>query len=71
MLIGIFGRIRGLDEVIWYQISIDVFRMNFYIELYFYEVIQCFFECILYVWVVCYFVSGYVQGINDFVSLFW
>lgn len=29
------------------------------------------FERILFIWVICYFVSGYVQGINDFVIFFF
>ena len=63
--------VRGLDEVIWHQISIDVPRTNPHIELYGYEATQRSLERILYVWAVRHPASGYVQGINDLVTPFW
>ncbi|KAF5658807.1 gtpase-activating gyp1 [Fusarium heterosporum] len=65
------GRIRGLDEAVWHQISIDVPRTNPHIELYSYEATQRSLERILYVWAVRHPASGYVQGINDLVTPFW
>lgn len=65
------GRGRGLDEVIWHQISIDVPRTNPQIELYQYEATQRSLERILYVWAIRHPASGYVQGINDLVTPFW
>jgi len=63
--------VRGLDEAIWHQISIDVPRTNPHIELYGYEATQRSLERILYVWAVRHPASGYVQGINDLVTPFW
>jgi hypothetical protein len=65
------GKIRGLDEVVWHQISIDVPRTNPHLELYGYEATQRSLERILYVWAVRHPASGYVQGINDLVTPFW
>ncbi|KFA62791.1 hypothetical protein S40285_03791 [Stachybotrys chlorohalonatus IBT 40285] len=65
------GRARGLDEVIWHQISIDIPRTNPHIELYSYEATQRSLERILYVWAVRHPASGYVQGINDLVTPFF
>jgi len=65
------GGVRGLDETIWHQISIDVPRTNPHIELYGYEATQRSLERILYVWAVRHPASGYVQGINDLVTPFW
>lgn len=65
------GRGRGLDEVIWHQISIDVPRTNPHLELYSYEATQRSLERILYVWAIRHPASGYVQGINDLVTPFW
>lgn len=65
------GKIRGLDETIWHQISIDVPRTNPHLELYSYEATQRSLERILYVWAVRHPASGYVQGINDLVTPFW
>jgi hypothetical protein len=65
------GKVRGLDEVIWHQISIDVPRTNPHLELYGYEATQRSLERILYVWAVRHPASGYVQGINDLVTPFW
>jgi hypothetical protein len=65
------GRVRGLDEAIWHQISIDVPRTNPHLELYGYEATQRSLERILYVWAVRHPASGYVQGINDLVTPFW
>ncbi|KAK1760552.1 GTPase activating protein [Echria macrotheca] len=65
------GGVRGLDEAIWHQISIDVPRTNPHIELYGYEATQRSLERILYVWAVRHPASGYVQGINDLVTPFW
>lgn len=65
------GRVRGLDEAVWHQISIDVPRTNPHIELYSYEATQRSLERILYVWAVRHPASGYVQGINDLVSPFF
>ncbi|KAI9725600.1 MAG: GTPase-activating protein [Chrysothrix sp. TS-e1954] len=65
------GRIRGLDEAIWHQISIDVPRTNPHLELYGYEATQRSLERILYVWAIRHPASGYVQGINDLVTPFW
>ncbi|KAH7326295.1 rab-GTPase-TBC domain-containing protein [Stachybotrys elegans] len=65
------GRARGLDEVIWHQISIDIPRTNPHIELYSYETTQRSLERILYVWAVRHPASGYVQGINDLVTPFF
>jgi len=62
---------RGLDEVIWHQISIDVPRTNPHLELYSYEATQRSLERILYVWAIRHPASGYVQGINDLVTPFW
>ncbi|KAI9048560.1 hypothetical protein LZ554_007393 [Drepanopeziza brunnea f. sp. 'monogermtubi'] len=68
---GTSGKIRGLDETIWHQISIDVPRTNPHLELYSYEATQRSLERILYVWAVRHPASGYVQGINDLVTPFW
>jgi hypothetical protein len=68
---GSTGKIRGLDEAIWHQISIDVPRTNPHLELYGYEATQRSLERILYVWAVRHPASGYVQGINDLVTPFW
>jgi hypothetical protein len=65
------GKIRGLDEAVWHQISIDVPRTNPHLELYGYEATQRSLERILYVWAVRHPASGYVQGINDLVTPFW
>ncbi|KAK3710925.1 GTPase-activating protein [Vermiconidia calcicola] len=65
------GRGRGLDQVIWHQISIDVPRTNPHLELYSYEATQRSLERILYVWAIRHPASGYVQGINDLVTPFW
>lgn len=65
------GKVRGLDEAIWHQISIDVPRTNPHLELYGYEATQRSLERILYVWAVRHPASGYVQGINDLVTPFW
>ncbi|KAI2624079.1 GTPase activating protein [Xylaria nigripes] len=65
------GRLRGLDEAIWHQISIDVPRTNPHIELYSYEATQRSLERILYLWAIRHPASGYVQGINDLVTPFW
>jgi len=65
------GGVRGLDEAIWHQISIDVPRTNPHLELYGYEATQRSLERILYVWAVRHPASGYVQGINDLVTPFW
>jgi hypothetical protein len=65
------GRGRGLDEVVWHQISIDVPRTNPHLELYSYEATQRSLERILYVWAIRHPASGYVQGINDLVTPFW
>ncbi|XMA13429.1 hypothetical protein WAI453_006220 [Rhynchosporium graminicola] len=68
---GHSGKIRGLDETIWHQISIDVPRTNPHLELYSYEATQRSLERILYVWAIRHPASGYVQGINDLVTPFW
>jgi hypothetical protein len=65
------SRARGLDEVVWHQISIDVPRTNPHLELYGYEATQRSLERILYVWAIRHPASGYVQGINDLVTPFW
>ena len=65
------GRIRGLDESVWHQISIDVPRTSPHIELYGYEATQRSLERILYLWAIQHPASGYVQGINDLVTPFW
>lgn len=65
------GKMRGLDEAVWHQISIDVPRTNPHLELYAYEATQRSLERILYVWAVRHPASGYVQGINDLVTPFW
>lgn len=65
------GKARGLDEIIWHQISIDVPRTNPHLELYGYEATQRSLERILYVWAVRHPASGYVQGINDLVTPFF
>lgn len=65
------GSGRGLDEVLWHQISIDVPRTNPHLELYSYEATQRSLERILYVWAIRHPASGYVQGINDLVTPFW
>jgi hypothetical protein len=65
------GKIRGLDEAVWHQISIDVPRTNPHLELYGYEATQRSLERILYVWAIRHPASGYVQGINDLVTPFW
>jgi TBC1 domain family member 2 len=65
------GKMRGLDEAIWHQISIDVPRTNPHLELYGYEATQRSLERILYVWAVRHPASGYVQGINDLVTPFY
>merc|ERR1712225_73133 len=68
---GQSGKIRGLDEAIWHQISIDVPRTNPHLELYSYEATQRSLERILYVWAVRHPASGYVQGINDLATPFF
>ncbi|MCJ1341249.1 GTPase-activating protein [Bachmanniomyces sp. S44760] len=65
------ARVRGLDENIWHQISIDVPRTSPHIELYSYEATQRSLERILYLWAIRHPASGYVQGINDLVTPFW
>ncbi|CAG8949865.1 hypothetical protein HYFRA_00004193 [Hymenoscyphus fraxineus] len=65
------GKVRGLDEAVWHQISIDVPRTNPHLELYSYEATQRSLERILYLWAVRHPASGYVQGINDLVTPFW
>lgn len=65
------GKARGLDEIIWHQIVIDVPRTNPHLELYGYEATQRSLERILYVWAVRHPASGYVQGINDLVTPFF
>jgi len=62
---------RGLDEVVWHQISIDVPRTNPHIPLYAYEATQRSLERILYLWAIRHPASGYVQGINDLATPFW
>lgn len=65
------ARIRGLDETLWHQISIDVPRTSPHLKLYSYEATQRSLERILYVWAIRHPASGYVQGINDLVTPFW
>ncbi|KAL2055759.1 hypothetical protein ABVK25_004003 [Lepraria finkii] len=65
------ARIRGLDEALWHQISIDVPRTSPHLKLYSYEATQRSLERILYVWAIRHPASGYVQGINDLVTPFW
>jgi hypothetical protein len=64
-------RPRGLDEVLWHQISIDVPRTNPHLPLYRYDATQRSLERILYVWAIRHPASGYVQGINDLVTPFF
>lgn len=64
-------RVRGLDEALWHQISIDVPRTSPHLQLYSYEATQRSLERILYVWAIRHPASGYVQGINDLVTPFW
>lgn len=71
---GGFGhrsRGRGLDEVVWHQISIDVPRTNPHIPLYAFEATRRSLERILYLWAIRHPASGYVQGINDLATPFW
>ena len=65
------SRIRGLDEALWHQISIDVPRTSPHLQLYSYEATQRSLERILYVWAIRHPASGYVQGINDLLTPFW
>ncbi|KAK3174870.1 hypothetical protein OEA41_002116 [Lepraria neglecta] len=65
------ARMRGLDEALWHQISIDVPRTSPHLKLYSYEATQRSLERILYVWAIRHPASGYVQGINDLVTPFW
>ena len=65
------ARVRGLDEGLWHQISIDVPRTSPHLQLYAYEATQRSLERILYVWAIRHPASGYVQGINDLVTPFW
>ena len=65
------GRVRGLDEALWHQISIDVPRTSPHLQLYSYEATQRSLERILYVWAIRHPASGYVQGINDLLTPFW
>ncbi|KAL8934863.1 MAG: hypothetical protein Q9216_005698 [Gyalolechia sp. 2 TL-2023] len=65
------ARSRGLDEVLWHQISIDVPRTSPHLQLYSFEATQRSLERILYVWAIRHPASGYVQGINDLVTPFW
>lgn len=65
------ARIRGLDEALWHQISIDVPRTSPHLQLYSYEATQRSLERVLYVWAIRHPASGYVQGINDLVTPFW
>ena len=65
------ARVRGLDEALWHQISIDVPRTSPHLQLYSYEATQRCLERILYVWAIRHPASGYVQGINDLVTPFW
>ncbi|KAK3656433.1 GTPase-activating protein [Elasticomyces elasticus] len=62
---------RGLDEVIWHQISIDVPRTNPHLELYTYSTTHRSLERILYLWALRHPASGYVQGISDLVTPFY
>ena len=66
-----YARLRGLDETLWHQISIDVPRTSPHLQLYSYEGTQRSLERILYVWAIRHPASGYVQGINDLVTPFW
>ncbi|KAL8995036.1 MAG: hypothetical protein Q9188_006902 [Gyalolechia gomerana] len=66
-----YARSRGLDEVLWHQISIDVPRTSPHLQLYSFEATQRSLERILYVWAIRHPASGYVQGINDLVTPFW
>lgn len=65
------ARSRGLDEVLWHQISIDVPRTSPHLQLYSFEATQRSLERILYLWAIRHPASGYVQGINDLVTPFW
>ncbi|KAK5709873.1 GTPase-activating protein [Elasticomyces elasticus] len=62
---------RGLDEVIWHQIEIDVPRTNPHLELYTYSTTHRSLERILYLWALRHPASGYVQGISDLVTPFF
>ncbi|KJX98104.1 GTPase-activating protein gyp1 [Zymoseptoria brevis] len=62
---------RGLDEVLWHQITIDVPRTNPTLPLYRHPTTQRSLERILYVWAIRHPASGYVQGINDLVTPFF
>ncbi|KAK5684355.1 GTPase-activating protein [Elasticomyces elasticus] len=65
------GNGRGLDEVIWHQIEIDVPRTNPHLELYTYSTTHRSLERILYLWALRHPASGYVQGISDLVTPFF
>ena len=65
------GRVRGLDEAVWHQISIDIPRTSPHIPLYGFEATQRSLERVLYVWAIRHPASGYVQGINDLATPFW
>ena len=62
---------KGLDQVIWHQIHIDVPRTNPLIRLYQFPSTQRSLERILYIWAIRHPASGYVQGINDLLTPFF
>ena len=62
---------RGLDQLIWHQIHIDVPRTNPLIRLWQVPTTQRALERILYLWAIRHPASGYVQGINDLATPFF
>ncbi|KAL7411818.1 rab-GTPase-TBC domain-containing protein, partial [Mrakia frigida] len=65
------GGIKGLDQQIWHQITIDIPRTRPGVQLWTQETAQRSLERILYVWAIRHPASGYVQGINDLVIPFF
>lgn len=59
--------------VVWFffQIHIDIPRMNPLIALFQQKTVQEMFERILFIWAIRHPASGYVQGINDLVTPFY
>lgn len=64
-------------KIVWpvvrffFQIHIDIPRMNPLIALFQQKTVQEMFERILFIWAIRHPASGYVQGINDLVTPFY
>jgi len=58
------------ETIMFHQISLDVPRTNPFYALFRLDRIQLFLHRILYVWAIRHPASGYVQGINEFLTPF-